>query len=443
MLAPASGPPAISVTGPQTEADKNVKRLGNPENKALTAAIKKAARQRDWDGAATLFAEAKAPDALLYSALFHAADLCGRPGEAFARYEDVRRLGLPRNWVMITPLIKLAGRQGDLDRARGLVEEMREAGHRPDEFVCAVLVEAHKRVRDVRGALQVYTDMREEGILVSALLLSAVMSAVASGGDVTQTEALLQDARGQFEPNVVHFNCVLQACKRAGDADAALRVLRQDMPRAGAKPDTISYTSVLAALRRAGRPPADVDGVVGEMRAAGVPPDDVFLEEQLACILPPGAQERHRAGSLVYPSLEADALESAPRSTLEALASAIRNAREAGIEPGAAAADLEARLAASLGAGEDAGATADWVRVVAAGEGGAGAPPRSTTGTAPRAGRSGSRPRGRSQGPCSPAAPGRRRGAPLRGSGTPAWRARRKSSRAEAVGSSRALGLTL
>jgi len=303
----------ISVTGPQTEADKNVKRLGNPENKALTAAIKKAARQRDWDGAATLFAEAKAPDALLYSALFHAADLCGRPGEAFARYEDVRRLGLPRNWVMITPLIKLAGRQGDLDRARGLVEEMREAGHRPDEFVCAVLVEAHKRVRDVRGALQVYTDMREEGILVSAPLLSAVMSAVASGGDVTQTEALLQDARGQFEPNVVHFNCVLQACKRAGDADAALRVLRQDMPRAGAKPDTISYTSVLAALRRAGRPPADVDGVVGEMRAAGVPPDDVFLEEQLACILPPGAQ--------------ADALESAPRSTLEALASAIRNAR--------------------------------------------------------------------------------------------------------------------
>ncbi|CAK0798702.1 unnamed protein product [Prorocentrum cordatum] len=197
---------------------------------------------------------------------------------------------------MITPLIKLAGRQGDLDRARGLVEEMREAGHRPDEFVCAVLVEAHKRVRDVRGALQVYTDMREEGILVSALLLSAVMSAVASGGDVTQTEALLQDARGQFEPNVVHFNCVLQACKRAGDADAALRVLRQDMPRAGAKPDTISYTSVLAALRRAGRPPADVDGVVGEMRAAGVPPDDVFLEEQLACILPPGAQERGCAG---------------------------------------------------------------------------------------------------------------------------------------------------
>lgn len=56
-------------------------------------------------------------------------------------------------------------------------------------------------------------------------MLCAVMSVVAKSGDVKGTEALMLDASCPIF--TAHFNCCLDACHVAGDADSAFRDLFQ------------------------------------------------------------------------------------------------------------------------------------------------------------------------------------------------------------------------
>merc|ERR1711971_1155644 len=98
--------------------------------------------------------------------------------------------------------------------------------------------------------------MKNVGVTMTEPLLSSVMSAVARTGDVARTEDLLREADGKFKPNRIHMNCMLDACKHAGNADAALRIFKEQREK-GLRPDVISFTLLLAVLRRAGRPPED------------------------------------------------------------------------------------------------------------------------------------------------------------------------------------------
>ena len=54
-------------------------------------------------------------------------------------------------------------------------------------------------------------------------MLCAVMSVVAKSGDVKGTEALMLDAECPI--CTAHFNCCLDACHVAADADSAFRVV--------------------------------------------------------------------------------------------------------------------------------------------------------------------------------------------------------------------------
>lgn len=94
----------------------------------------------------------------------------------------------------------------------------------------------HERAGEWREALALAKKMEEKDAASAAA--SAAASGV-GGNDVTSS----------VSPNVVTFNSVIGACKRAGRSEEALAVLGM-LRRKGVQPDVISFNSAIGACAR-------------------------------------------------------------------------------------------------------------------------------------------------------------------------------------------------
>lgn len=323
----------ISKTGPTSPQEWEQMRQSRPETKEVIISIKKAARARDWDAAQEAFTGVENPDPLVYNAIIHAADACNRFDDAFQLFSQMQEAGLPLSAVTFSPLVRLAGRSRRLEKAKQLAEEMQSAGIALNGHIYSALIDAHKFARDVEGALEVWQEMKRLDVPVTESSLCSIMAAVAVLGDVSRSEELLREVHPTIQLNIAHYNCVLLACRKAGDPDSAQRVLRE-MKEKGIRPDVIAYTSLLVSMRAAGRPTVEMDAMLQQMAADGVRPDAIFVEEHLA----------HISGVPIGSDLRAARLNEQSPEVLERLGAVVREAREAGIGLTSYTLDLEDRL---------------------------------------------------------------------------------------------------
>lgn len=255
----------------------------NDTRRQFVAGISKAAERQNWKTARDSFAELI--DQACNAAL-HAADRCDQLEEAFAIFKDIRcKVDFPMHASTFTPLIRLAGRHRELQRAHALVAEMRERNVPLTSHICVALVGGYKAAGDVEGAIQAFQEMKAAGVAVNRISLCAIMSAVAKTGDIAATEALLAEAEGHFPLIASHLNCILDACRRSNDAAAALSKLQQYESQGSIVPDVISYTTVLSAMQSAGRPAEEAEALVQQMRARGVQANQFLIETYISCIL--------------------------------------------------------------------------------------------------------------------------------------------------------------
>jgi len=346
-------------TGPLSAAEQVVRQTALPENRRLVRLIKDAAVGRDWENALTAFREASTPDALLYSVLLHAAERCNRADEAFAIYEKMCRDKVAMGGPNFVALIRLAGRAGQLNRAISFKEDAHAQGVELNAFIYCALVDAHKHARDATGALHVWHEAKAAGVAMTPPLLSSLMSAVAQTGDVSRTEALVREADGQFQPNRIHLNCILHACRHASDADAALRIVEDHKAR-GVNPDVISFTILLSTLRIAGRSIADASGILQQMQDCGVEPDKFFLEEQLSMVIGVNIKRIFE---------DASVLSECDRPALESAFKLLEEFKNNSKQLSRLSEDVHKQLSAFLSSGTGLPtASADWFRVLQEGQ---------------------------------------------------------------------------
>lgn len=266
----------------QNAEDKPSDGLHAARRKAV-ANISRAAERENWKAARGCFDELI--DQACNAAL-HAADRCDQLEEAFAIFKDIRcKVDFPMHASAFTPLIRLAGRHGQLQRAHALLGEMRERNVTATSHTYVALVGAYKAAGDVDGARQAYQEMKTAGVPVNSISLCAIMSAVAQTGDIAATESLLAEAQGHFPLSASLLNCVLDACRRSNDASAALSKLQEYKSQGSVVPDVISYTTVLSAMRSAGCTAEEAEALVQEMGAQGVQANQFLMEEYVSCIL--------------------------------------------------------------------------------------------------------------------------------------------------------------
>ncbi|CAM9219017.1 unnamed protein product, partial [Scytosiphon promiscuus] len=195
-----------------------------------------------------------APDLLLYAVAIKACAWGKRWRQALRLLDEMTAAGVKPNVVVINTALSACAKCGQVARAAQLLEEMQEKyGVAPDVRSYNSLMSGHERAGEWREALALAKKMEEK---------AAAAADPGVGGEGEAASVL---------PNVVTFNSVIGACKRAGRSEEALAVLGM-LRRKGVQPDVISFNSAIGACASGGKWEAALQ-LLELMPSEGVTPD--------------------------------------------------------------------------------------------------------------------------------------------------------------------------
>ncbi|XP_074572153.1 putative pentatricopeptide repeat-containing protein At3g25970 [Curcuma longa] len=175
-------------------------------NKILTAYSAAGSGPPD---ARKLFDEMPQRDVVSWNALVAAHVASGSHRQAWAVFQSMLSAGLRFNQYTLSSLLKSAARAAEIELGRQLHASTTKSGFDRDVFVGSALLDVYAKCLRMRDAVMVFEQMPE--------------------------------------PNAVTWSAVIAGHARVGDADAALRALRQ-MERAGFKLEEATFAGLLTSL---------------------------------------------------------------------------------------------------------------------------------------------------------------------------------------------------
>ncbi|KAF4349561.1 hypothetical protein G4B88_009537 [Cannabis sativa] len=178
-----------------------------------------------------------------------------------------RQIWCKPNEHIYTIMISLLGREGLLDKAAEVFEEMPGQGVVRSVFSYTALINAYGRNGQYETSLQLLEGMKNDKVSPNILTYNTVINACARGG--LDWEGLL-GMKG-IQPDLVTYNTLLNACASRGLGDEAEMVFRT-MNEGGIVPDITTYTCLVETFRNLGKL-EKVSELLKEMESEGNLPD--------------------------------------------------------------------------------------------------------------------------------------------------------------------------
>ncbi|CAI5469683.1 unnamed protein product [Closterium sp. Yama58-4] len=154
----------------------------------------------------------------------------------------------------LLPVFPLSGREGMLDRAQELFEEMPEHGVEWNVYSFTALINAYGRNGMFERSLDLLARMKREGVAANSITYNTVLHACAKGaipwdGLVDIFAKMRQEG---VQPDIVTFNTLLAACNARSLVEQSAMVFRS-MVASQVPPNALSYASLVDTHRRGGQ----------------------------------------------------------------------------------------------------------------------------------------------------------------------------------------------
>lgn len=164
----------------------------------------------------------------------------------------------------------------------GLVEEaLKTFEHwrqiiKPNTIIYSTLIKGFASIGDAQRALEMFEEMKREGIAMNLVAYTTLIDACAKAGDVGQAQVLLKrmDEDG-CQPNTITYSSIVKGHCLQGDMDAALRSFGEMLSR-GLEADTVIFNTLLDGCVRNSK--FDLcDQLLKEMLTYGIEPSNFTL----------------------------------------------------------------------------------------------------------------------------------------------------------------------
>ncbi|KAL5704107.1 hypothetical protein ACHQM5_022580 [Ranunculus cassubicifolius] len=239
------------------------------------------ARNGDMVGARELFDEMAEKNVISWSIMIDGYARHGDPKEALNLFRDMLSQGIRADTVSVVGAIQACGKLGALDQGRWIHVYMERKKITSDIVVqtalldmymkCGSLKEGRKLFDNMlqknfvswnvmivglgvnglgKEALELFSQMEEQSILIDELTLLGVLSACNHAGLVDEGLQIFDRMEEKYgiEPKVEHYSCLVDLLCRAGRIGEAMNML-ESMP---VKPDSVLWGSLLAACQANG-----------------------------------------------------------------------------------------------------------------------------------------------------------------------------------------------
>lgn len=153
----------------------------------------------------------------MYTALIHMHSVQGNGERVRSLVADMREASLSLHPDCYTALIRVCAKDGNTAEAESVFKDLIAAGHKPDWRAYVALIQAYG-VAGLSGKVQsTFDEMETEGVHVNLNTFEAVVEALAKAGDIEGARAALEKAEERFA-NVLHasYNLLMEWYKSKG-----------------------------------------------------------------------------------------------------------------------------------------------------------------------------------------------------------------------------------
>eukprot|EP00933_Yihiella_yeosuensis_P047268 TRINITY_DN4301_c0_g1_i1.p1 TRINITY_DN4301_c0_g1~~TRINITY_DN4301_c0_g1_i1.p1 ORF type:complete len:1033 (-),score=273.52 TRINITY_DN4301_c0_g1_i1:115-3213(-) len=240
-----------------------------------------------------ILADGLEPDATMYGCLMKFAVECGRTELSQEFAKKVPSMDI-QNYMS---LIRAAGRDRDVDRAFGVIKELRASNVQPDVAAFNAVLDVCIQSKDMRRAKELLQEMKTLNLL-DVITYNTLLKGYCGAGDLTGAKFVLREmSTSGFEPNDVSYNCIINAAVSSGQFQEAWSLI-DTMTKKGIKIDQYTVSIMLKTLKVSGGG-RDVAKVLDLLDSSGLDicSDEILFNTVLETLI--RAKEHRRLEALV------------------------------------------------------------------------------------------------------------------------------------------------
>lgn len=215
-------------------------------------------------------------------------DVFGR-NRALSVCTNSRRLALACKIVELIPevpmdaiahniLMKAYATVGDLTNCFGQYAEMKKTQVKPTEMTFGILLDACTDDNQMNYARRVFSDLRESGLALNAILYTTFIKGLVNAGALTEVMEILDEMceQGTAKPDLVTFSTVVKAHASVGNVMECVRLLER-MQKIGVEADAVLYNTVLTGCCYKPMEPAQVMHILSWLVNKGLQPSTATI----------------------------------------------------------------------------------------------------------------------------------------------------------------------
>ncbi|KNA06711.1 hypothetical protein SOVF_178480 [Spinacia oleracea] len=210
-------------------------------------------------------------DIFTYQEIIHGLCKCGRVGEGYRVFNELKARGYAPDRVMYTIMIHGLCQLKWIEKARGLWVEMKEKGIPPNEYTYNVLIRGYCRIYEVEEALKLLKEMCDRGYRLNTVNYNTLIAGLCMNRRTKEACDLFEEmSQSGVVPDVITYNSLIRGLCKDGQL-AKGQVFFEELLAQGLTPTNSSYTPFIEQLCRLGRTQQALE-LLTDMMNRGVEP---------------------------------------------------------------------------------------------------------------------------------------------------------------------------
>merc|ERR1719321_55951 len=193
-------------------------------------------------------------------------------------YDMQDSYGLEGTDVTFGCMIEACVTNGAMDEAIQVFQDLktRFPDKNANSHIYSLLIKGFAQRKEMRRALQLFNEMKENEISVGVVTYNTLIDACARVGEMQQAAELFSSmCASGIEPDLITYSTIIKGYCVQGDLEKGLQLFSM-MQKKGIRPDAILSNSILdGCAKRQMR--SLTDTVLNDMELSGIPPSNVTL----------------------------------------------------------------------------------------------------------------------------------------------------------------------
>ncbi|KNA07610.1 hypothetical protein SOVF_170350 [Spinacia oleracea] len=174
----------------------------------------------------------------------------GQPNEALAYFRSMRKAHVKPDAFAMTAVISALAQLGRPDLANWIMTLMDQEGIERNEKVLTSLVDMHAKCGNIEEACRLFEEIRQPDVYPYSALITGLAS---HGHGIRALDVFHKMLMEKVEPDYVTFVGVLNACSHTGLVEDGLAYWESMISDYKIEPDADHYACIIDMLGRAGR----------------------------------------------------------------------------------------------------------------------------------------------------------------------------------------------